>query len=275
MFVLSNEKSNESFTPKKKLENRIAIVTGSDSGIGQAIAIAFAKEGADIVITRHKDTKGIEETRKAIQNTGQRVIIVELDQKTLSDIEKVYQEAKEKLGIPTILVNNAATDSTGKHVKDISIEEWDEKIRTNLYGPFYFCKYFIKELELSNNKNNASIINITSVHQEIPRVGASDYCAAKGALRNLTYCIALEVAEKNITVNNIAPGMVLTPMNQEAIDNPQVRKEQIQSIPLKRAAEPNEIAHTAVFLASDDARYIHGTTLFIDGGLMQYLGQGA
>ena len=163
---------------------------------------------------------------------------------------------------------------TGKHVKDISIEEWDEKIRTNLYGPFYFCKYFIKELELSNNKNNASIINITSVHQEIPRVGASDYCAAKGALRNLTYCLALEVAEKNITVNNIAPGMVFTPMNQEAIDNPQVRKEQIQSIPLKRAAEPDEIAHAAVFLTSDDARYIHGTTLFIDGGLMQYLGQG-
>lgn len=272
---MSNEKSNQSVSPIKRLEDRIAIVTGSDSGIGQAIAIEFAREGADIVITKHKDTKGIEETRKAIENTGQRVIVVELDQKNLSDIEKVYQDAKEKLGIPTILVNNAATDSTGKQVKDMSIEEWDEKIRTNLYGPFYFCKNFLKELELSNEKSNASIINITSVHQEIPRVGASDYCAAKGALRNLTYCLALEVAEKNITVNNIAPGMVLTPMNQEAIDNPNVREEQVQSIPVKRAGEPIEIAHAAVFLASDEARYIHGTTLFIDGGLMQYQGQGA
>lgn len=97
---------------------------------------------------------------------------------------------------PTILVNNAAADSTGKQVKDMSFGEWDEKIRTNLYGPFCFCKYFLKELELSNTSNKASIINITSVHQEIPRVGASDYCAAKGALRNLTYCLALEVAEK-------------------------------------------------------------------------------
>ena len=270
---MSNEKNNESITRTRKLENRIAIVTGSDSGIGQAIAIAFAKEGADLVITRHKDTKGIEDTRKGIEKTGQRVIIVELDQKNLSDIEKVYMETKEKLGVPTILVNNAATDSTGKHVKDMSIEEWDEKIRTNLYGPFYFCKNFLKELELSNNNNNASIINITSVHQEIPRAGASDYCAAKGALRNLTHCLALELAEKNITVNNIAPGMVLTPMNQEAIDNPQIRNEEVKSIPVKRAAEPKEIAHAAVFLASDNARYIHGTTIFIDGGLMQYMGK--
>jgi glucose 1-dehydrogenase len=272
---LSNGKNNVSITRTRKLENRIAIVTGSDSGIGQAIAIAFAKEGADIVLTRHKDTKGIEHTRKAIHNTGQREIVVELDQKDFYDIERVYQETKEKFGIPTILVNNAATDSTGKQVKDMTIEEWNEKIRTNLYGPFYFCKCFLKELELSHNSVNASIINITSVHQEIPRVGGSDYCAAKGALRNLTYCLALEVAEKNITVNNIAPGMVLTPMNQEAIDNPNVRREQVQSIPVKRAAKPNEIAQAAVFLASDDARYVHGTTLFIDGGLMQYLGQGA
>ena len=266
---------NESISITKKLRNRIAIVTGSDSGIGQAIAIAFAHEGADIVITRHTDTKGIEETKNEIENIGQRVIIVELDQKNLSDIEKVFQQAKENLGIPSILVNNAAAGSTGKQVKDMTIEEWDEKIRTNLYGPFYFCKCFIRELELSNNNNNASIINITSVHQEIPRAGASDYCAAKGALRNLTYCLALELADKNITVNNIAPGMVLTPMNQEAIDNPQIRKEEVKSIPVKRAAEPKEIAHAAVFLASDNARYIHGTTIFIDGGLMQYLGKGS
>lgn len=97
---MSNEKHNEYSTHAKKLKNRISIVTGSDSGIGQAIAIAFAKEGADIVITRHKDTEGIEETKKTIENAGQRVIIVELDQKNLSDIEKVYQKAKEKLGIP-------------------------------------------------------------------------------------------------------------------------------------------------------------------------------
>jgi len=180
----------------KKFDKRIAIVTGSDSGIGQAIAIAFAKQGANIVITHHKDSKGTEETKKAVENEGQLAIVVGLDQKNPSSIEKVFQETKDKLGIPTILVNNAGADSTGKSVKDMSIEEWDDRIRTNLYGPFYFCKYFLKQLENSNEK--ASIINITSVHQEIPRAGASDYCAAKGALRNLTYCLALEVADIDI-----------------------------------------------------------------------------
>lgn len=273
--MLSDKGIKDNITNTKKIENRIAIVTGSDSGIGHAIAVAFAKEGANIVITRHKDSKGAEETKRDIENEGQRAIIVDLDQENPSDVEKVYFESKEKLGIPTILVNNAAAESNGKKVKDMSIEEWDKKIRANLYGPFYFCKYFLKELEKSKNKNNASIINITSVHQEIPRIGASDYCAAKGALRNLTYCLALEVAENNITVNNIAPGMVLTPMNQEAMDDPKARMEQVQSIPVKRAGEPKEIASAAVFLASDEARYIHGTTLFIDGGLMKYQGKGA
>lgn len=268
-----NKSSSGNDVNPKKFDKRIAIVTGSDSGIGQAIAIAFAKQGANIVITHHKDSKGTEETKKAVENECQLAIVVGLDQKNPSSIEKVFQETKNKLGIPTILVNNAGADSTGKNVKDMSIEEWDDRIRTNLYGPFYFCKYFLKELENSNEK--ASIINITSVHQEIPRAGASDYCAAKGALRNLTYCLALEVAEKNITVNNIAPGMVLTPFNQEAVDDPKVREQQVQSIPVKRAAKPEEIANAVVFLASDESSYIHGTTLFIDGGLMQYQGQGA
>lgn len=263
-------------TPTKKLDNRVAIITGSDSGIGHATAIAFAKEGTNIVITRHKDHKGAEETKKAVEDEGQKAIVVDLDQKNHQDVKRVFEKAKEKLGIPTILVNNAGTDSTGKEVKDMSIEEWDDEMRTNLYGPFYFCKYFLSYLENNSSPyNRATIINITSVHQEIPRAGASGYCVAKGGLRNLTRCLALEVAEKNITVNNIAPGMVLTPFNQQALDDPEVRKKQVQSIPVKRAAQPEEIANAAVFLASEQASYIHGTTLFIDGGLMQNQGQGA
>lgn len=257
----------------KKLDNRIAVITGSDSGIGRATAIAFAKEGANIVITYHKDHEGAEETKKAVENEGQRAIVVNLDQKNPQDVERIFKEAQEKLGVPTILVNNAGRDSTGKNVKDMPIEEWDDEIRTNLYGPFYFCKHFMNGLENSNER--ATIINITSVHQEVPRAGASGYCASKGALRNLTRCLALEVAEKNITVNNIAPGMVLTPFNQEAVDDQEVRLKQVQSIPVKRAAKPEEIANAAVYLASEDASYIHGTTLFIDGGLMQNQGQGA
>jgi glucose 1-dehydrogenase len=122
---------------------------------------------------------------------------------------------------------------------------------------------------------HGTIINITSVHQEIPNTGAAAYDASKGGLRNLARTLALELGEKNINVNNIAPGMVLTPMNQSALDDPEVLKKRVQSIPMKRAAQPEEIAHVAVFLASERARYIHGTTIVVDGGLMLYQGQGA
>ncbi len=261
---------------QQRLANRIAIVTGSDSGIGRAIAITFAREGADVVVTRHKDIQGAEETAKIIEKEGsRRSILVDLDQREPKSVENVFRECREKLGVPTILVNDASTDSTGKHVKDMSNEEWDEEMKTNLYGPFYFCKYFIQGLEGTTNHQAGNIINITSVHEQVPRAGASGYCAAKGGLRNLTFCLALELADKNIRVNNIAPGMVLTPFNQKAIDDPEYRNKIVQSIPIKRAAEPEEIAQAAVYLASDDSSYVHGTTLFIDGGLMQNQGQGA
>jgi glucose 1-dehydrogenase len=158
-------------------------------------------------------------------------------------------------------------------LKDMTDEDWDDVIRTDLSGPFYCCREFINAIEGSDR--HGGIINITSVHQEIPSAGASGYDAAKGGLRNLTTTLALELAEKNINVNNIAPGMVLTPMNQAAVDDPEVRRRQARSIPMKRAANPEEIAHAAVFLASEQARYIHGTTIFIDGALMLFQGQGA
>lgn len=245
---------------EQRLEGEIAIVTGSDSGIGQATAIAFAREGA-------------EHTRKQVEATGRKAVMVQLDQSKPEEIDRLFQETQNHLGTPTVLVNNARMDSAGIMVKDLSYERWDRAIKTNLYGPFLCCQHFIRGLEGVDKRG--VIINITSVHQEIPRAGAADYDVAKGGLRNLTRTLALELAEKGINVNNIALGMVLTPFNQTAKDDPDVWKQQVQSIPMKRAAEPQEIAHAAVFLASSDARYIHGTTLVVDGGLMQNMGQGA
>jgi len=122
---------------------------------------------------------------------------------------------------------------------------------------------------------SGEIINVTSVHEEVPRAGGADYCATTGGLRNLTRCLALELAEGKITANNLAPGMVLTPMNQAALDDPAVLDKQVQSIPVKRAARPEEIAALAVYLASSDADYVTGTTISIDGGLMRNMGQEA
>lgn len=248
-----------------RLKDEVAVITGSDSGIGQATALAFAREGADVAVIYLHDREGAERTAREIETAGGRKAIVNrIDVRDPAQVEDLFRKVRQELGTPTILVNDAGVDAAGKHVKDMSLKHWDNIIRSNLYGR-----------GLDGTGKHGTIINITSVHQEIPRAGAAGYDASKGGLRNLTTTLALELAEKNINVNNIAPGMVLTPMNQPAIDDPDVLKEQVQSIPMKRAAQPEEIARVAVFLASEDARYIHGTTIVVDGGLMLYQGQGA
>jgi glucose 1-dehydrogenase len=256
-----------------RLKDKLAIVTGSDSGMGQAMAEAFAREGADVAITYLHDNKGAEETRKKVEAAGRRAGIFRCDQRVPDEVEHLFREVEDKLGIPYILVNNAGIDSTGKQVADMTLDQWDNELKTNLYGPFYFCQHFIRKRRAAGGKGK--IINITSVHEEIPRAGAAGYCVAKGGLRNLTRTLCLELAPDHINVNNIAPGMVLTPFNQPAIDDPKVREEQVQSIPWKRAAEPWEIGCLAVYLASEEADYVTGQTFTTDGGLMMNLGQGA
>lgn len=257
----------------KRLEGKVAIVTGSDSGMGQAMAEAFAKEGANTAIVYLHDKNGAEETRRRVEAAGQQAVILKIDQRDPAQIQQLFETTQDKLGTPYILVNDAGIDSTGKSVDEMPIEDWDSEMKTNLYGPFYCCQHFIRIRKAAGGKGK--IINITSVHQEIPRAGAAGYDVAKGGLRNLTRTLCLELAPHHVNVNNIAPGMVLTPFNQAAIDDPKVREQQVQSIPWKRAAEPWEIAKLAVYLASEDADYVTGQTFTIDGGLSMNMGQGA
>lgn len=255
-----------SYQMSKRLKGEVAIITGSDSGIGQATAIAYAREGADIAVTYMHDKQGAEKTGKLVEKSGQRALVVQLDQSKPVSVAQLFEKVNKELGTPTILVNNAGTGGNKRPVSELKIEEWDEVIRADLYGPFYCCKEFIAGLEGSDRPG--AIINITSVHQEIPGEGGAAYCAAKGGLRNLTYVLALELALKNIRVNNLAPGMILTPMNQSALDDRKEYERQVQPIPMKRAAQPEEIAEVAVFLASNDASYVHGASLIVDGGLV-------
>ena len=257
----------------RRLRGRIAVVTGSDSGIGQATAVAFAREGADVAVTYLHDREGAELTRRTVEGAGRKALVVRLDQRRPEEVRRLFREVREGLGTPSLLVNNAGIDSTGKHVKDMSDDEWENEMHTNLFGPFYCCREFIRAREGADGRG--VIINITSVHQEVPRAGAAGYDVAKGGLRNLTRTLALELAEKGINVVNLSPGWVLTPFNKKAIEDPGYYEEQAKTVPMRRAAEPEEIAAAAVFLASDDARYIHGVTLHVDGGLMQNTGQGA
>ena len=256
-----------------RLTDRVALITGSDSGIGQATAIEFAKEGANVVVTYFEDDSGARETVREVEAAGRQALLRQLDVTSEAAIESCFDDTLAEFGRIDILMNNSSVDSTGKEIADISLEAWETALRTNLTGPMLCCRRFINERRKAGG--GGKIINVTSVHDEIPRPGAAEYCASKGGLQNLTRTLTLELAGDGINVNNIGPGMVLTPMNQEALEDPKVREEQVQSIPFKRAAEPREVARLAVFLASDDAAYVSGSTYYIDGGLMQNQGQGA
>lgn len=258
---------------EKQLEDKIAIVTGADSGIGQAIAREFAAQGADVVITYFSDEDGATQTRREVEDAGRRTLVVRCDQRDPDEVAKLFEETTSRLGTPFILVNNAGVDFSGSEVADMTLEEWDNVIKTNLYGPFYCCREFIRARRADGGAGK--IINVTSVHQEIPMAGAAGYGSAKGGLRNLTRTLCLELAAEHINVNNIAPGMILTPMNQTAIDDPNARERQEQNIPWKRAGQPEEVAKLALYLASSDSDYATGQTFTLDGGLSLSLGQGA
>lgn len=257
----------------KRLEGKVAIITGSDSGIGQATAIEFAKEGADVVITFHTDEEGAEETQRQVEKAGQKGLILQVNTGSENEVEQMFKDVLNKFDLPDILVNNAGIDASDIPVAEMSTDQWDKSMKVNLYGYFYCVRRFINIRK--ENGGGGKIINVTSVHEELPGPGAADYCAAKGAIRNMTRCLALELAEDNISVNNLAPGMILTPFNKEAIEDKEKREKQTSSIPMKRAGKPEEVARVAVFLASGDSDYVTGSSYFIDGGLMQNVGQGA
>lgn len=256
-----------------KLEGKIALITGSDSGIGQATAVEFAKEGASVVITYHTDKDGANETLQKVEEAGGKGLVVELDVSDEQQVEDMFDKTLEEFGTLDILMNNAAINGQGIKVEDLSTEKWDKAIKTNVYGYFFCVRRFINIRK--EKGGGGKIINVSSVHEEIPAPGTADYCSSKGAIKMLTRTLALELAEHKINVNNIAPGMILTPMNQEATDDKEVREEKTQNIPMKRAGKPEEIGKLAVFLASSDSDYVTGSTYVMDGGLMQNQGQGA
>ncbi len=256
-----------------RLADKVALITGADSGIGRATAVEFAREGANVVVNYLDDEQGAEETRREVEGHGRDAIVVQADHGYENEVEKLFAAALEAFGHIDILMNNASVDASGVHVAELDFAAFERTIRSNFFGQVLCCKHFIRHRGVDGG--GGKIINVTSIHEDIPNPGGSDYDCSKSALRMLTRTLALEVADHRINVNNLAPGMVLTPFNQQAIDDPDVREQQVQSIPFKRAAEPEEIAKLALFLASSDADYVTGSTYVMDGGLMRSVGQGA
>ena len=260
------------------LAGRVAIVTGSDSGIGAAVARAFAAAGADVAVSYLHDAAGAEGTKTAVETAGQQGFVRRLDVCAEEDVERYFEEASRALGTATLLVNAAGVDASGVPVRDMTLAAWRTAIDSNLTGPFLCARAFLRRLPAVDGDRSgvrAKIINMTSVHEELPRAGASDYCASKGGLRNLTRCLALELAPECVTAVNVAPGMILTPMNQRDVDDPEQLRKDEGTIPLRRAGRADEVAGLVLWLASPAADYATGSSFTLDGGLMQNTGQGA
>ena len=256
-----------------KLDGQVAIVTGSDSGIGQAIAEAFALEGADVVVTFHSDESGAAETARQVEAAGRRALVHHLDVADEGSVSDLFGAADAQFGPARILVNNAGTGSSGAPVAETATVDFDRVIKTDLYGPFFCCREFIRRRQAAGGPGK--IINVSSVHEAIPSPGNAAYGAAKGGLLTFTRSLALEVAEQRINVNAIAPGLIRTPMTKERTDDPETRRQEMPRIPWHRPGEPWEVARLALYLASTDSDYVTGQSFTIDGGLEMNWGQGA
>ena len=254
------------------LSGRIAAVTGGASGIGSACALALAEAGADVALLVHTDGDAAAEIEGRIVSHGRRAVRVAVDVGDEAQVGSAFDTVRGSLGVPDILVNSAGLNQSSVPVVDMDLAQWERLLRVDLTGSFLTSRRFVRDLRA--NGDPGAIVNITSIHAFAMRSGAADYTAAKGGQANLTKTMALECAPLGITVNAIAPGMILTPMNAGAAD-PEQRAEMERAIPAGRAGRPEEIGRLAAFLASRDASYITGATIVVDGGLSLLMGQGA
>ncbi len=243
---------------------RTAIVTGSDSGIGKATALALAEMGCDVGVTWHTDEHGAQATAEEIRATGQRAEVRRLDLTILPDAANAVDELADLLGGVDVLVNNAGT-ATATPLLDIDYATWREVLATDVDGAFLCLQRAARRMVAAGR--GGRIVNITSVHEHQPRVGLAPYCAAKGALGLLTKTAALELSEHRITVNAVAPGEVATPMTgQEDVD---VHEQHRAGVPLGRPADAREIAAVVAFMCSPAASYVTGASWTVDGGMLQ------
>lgn len=249
--------SDHSFTP------RTAIVTASDSGIGKATAVALARAGLDVGITWHTDEDGAQETAQEVRDLGRRAEVRRLDLTQLSTAQPVIEEIADALGGVDVLVNNAGRGGGGDFLEH-SLADWQDEIAVNLTGAFLCAQAAARRMVAAGQ--GGRIINVTSVHEHVPKRGSSAYCASKGGLGLLTKVMALELAEHGITVNAVAPGEIATPMTgNEDVDPRSVDR---PGLPASRPGHADEIANGIVYLASPEASYTTGHSLVIDGGLL-------
>lgn len=261
---------------RRLLEGQTAIVTGASSGIGKAIAIELGKAGANVVVNYVTGPDKAEEVVAEIERDGSHAVAAKADVSKEAEVQAMFAAAKEEFGTVDILVNNAGLQSDAAFC-DMTLAQWQRVIDVNLTGQFLCAREAVREFKRRGVVADVScaagkIICISSVHEVIPWAGHVNYATSKGGVMLMMKSIAQEVAPWRIRVNSIAPGAIRTPINTSAWETPEAYAELLKLIPYKRIGEPNEIGRAAAWLASDDADYIHGITLFVDGGMTLYPG---
>jgi glucose 1-dehydrogenase len=249
-----------------RLAGKVAIVTGSGSGIGQSIAIRFASEGATIVVDYRDHPEQADDTKAKAEAAGGKAITVQADVSIIADTQRLIDETYTQLGRCDILVNNAGIEIEAPFW-EVTEKDYDAVLNVNLKGAFFLTQAFVKRLIAA--KLPGRVINISSVHEDMVFPHFSTYCASKGAMRMVMRDLAVELGPYNITINNIAPGAIATPINTKMMANKTELDALLANIPLGRMGTPQEVAGTALFLASDDGAYATGSTYILDGGLIR------
>ena len=245
------------------------MVTGAGTGIGQAIAVAFAQAGAAVVVDYVGNASISEDTISQINALGGKSLGVNADISLPEDVNSLVQKTVAAFGKLDIFVNNAGIEKKIAFV-DYPLQEWQKIMAVNLTGPFLCAQSAARQM--IQQGPGGRIINISSIHEVLPMPANAPYCATKGGLRMLMRTIAVELATHQITVNNIGPGAIYTPIDKDGEMDGKMNNQILAEIPLGRWGKPEEVAQLAVYLASDDAAYITGSTHFIDGGLLRYAG---
>lgn len=252
------------------LAGKTAIVTGASKGIGKGIAERFGKEGMNVVVDYLSDPGGAEDTKAVIEANGGKAVTVQADVSREEGIRGLMETAFKEFGSLDILVNNAGF-SESTQSEELTLENWQRVLDVNLTGAFIASREAIKYM--TDNGIKGSIINITSVHQTIPKIENAHYAVTKAGLKMLTETLALEYAEQGIRINAIGPGTINTPANPVHEQDEEEKQKTLAKIPMKKVGEPYQIAAAAAWLASSEADYVTGATLFVDGGMTLYPSQ--
>src|SRR6185312_1620384 len=259
------------------LAGQKALVTGASKGLGQAMAIGFAKAGADVIVNYNTDLAGAKETAREIEKIGGKAILFKADVSKEDEVQAMFARVLEEFGRLDICVPNSAIQLNAP-VDEMTLDQWKRVIDVNLTGMFLAAREAIRIFKRQGIDREISyacgkLIFISSVHDVIPWEGHANYAAAKGGLMLFMKSLAQEVAHLRIRVNAIAPGAIRTPMNVEKLTTPELfDKLLLKLIPSKRIGEPEDVARLAVWLASDESDYVHGTTVYVDGGMLLYPG---